>query len=183
MIASILQKSVDGKRITPEEGLQLLESRDLAAVGAAADAVCRRWHPESFRTYNIDRNINYANVCTAVCHFCAFYRPPGHEESYTLPREVLLKKVDETVALGGNQILLQGGLHHEYKLDWYEQMLRDIKERQPTINVHGFSPPELHHFTKLNRLSLRRRAHPFTRCRFGQYPRWRCGDSGRSRAA
>ncbi|MFG0266824.1 MAG: cyclic dehypoxanthinyl futalosine synthase, partial [Rhodopirellula sp. JB055] len=103
----------------------------------------------------VDRNINYTNVCTAVCDFCAFYRGPKSDEGYVLPREVLLQKIQETVDLGGNQILLQGGLHPKYKLDWYEEMLRDIKARFPEVNVHGFSPPELHHFTKVNKLPLR----------------------------
>ena len=155
MIAYILDKAVAGDRLTPAEGLKLLESHDLAAIGAAADAVTHRLHPESYRTYNIDRNINYTNVCTAVCHFCAFYRSPGDEEGYTLPREELLKKVDETVELGGDQILMQGGLHPKYKLDWYEELLRDIRERQPSVNIHAFSPPEIHHFTKVNNLPLR----------------------------
>ena len=94
MIAKLLDKSVSGQRLTPAEGLQLLESNDLAALGAAANAVTRKKHPESFRTYNIDRNINYTNICTAVCNFCAFYRSPKHEEGYVLPRDVLLKKIE-----------------------------------------------------------------------------------------
>ena len=155
MVAAILDKAISGRRLTPADGLRLFESHDLAAIGAAADAVARRMHPEPYRTYNIDRNINYTNVCTAVCHFCAFYRPPGDEEGYTLDREELLQKVDETVELGGEQILMQGGLHPKYKLDWYEQLLRDIRTRQPTVNIHGFSPPEIHHFTKVNNLPLR----------------------------
>lgn len=153
-IADILAKSVAGERLTPADGLALLESHDLPAIGAAADAVSRRMHPEPYRTYNIDRNINYTNVCTAVCDFCAFYRGPHSDEGYVLPRDVLLKKVEETVALGGNQLLLQGGLHPKYKLDWYEEMLSDIKSRFPQINIHGFSPPELYHFTKVNRLDI-----------------------------
>lgn len=155
MIASILDKAVAGERLSPQEGLTLLESHDLAAIGRAADAVTRRLHPEPYRTYNIDRNINYTNVCTAVCDFCAFYRAPKHAEGYVLPREVLLEKVRETVELGGDQILMQGGLHPDYKLDWYEQLLHDIKSRFPQVNIHGFSPPELHHFTKVNKLSIR----------------------------
>jgi len=127
----------------------------LSAIGKAADEVTRRLHPENFRTYNIDRNINYTNICTAVCDFCAFFRGPKHAEGYVLPRDELLKKVEETVALGGEQILMQGGLHPEYKLEWYEQMLRDIKDRFPQVNIHGFSPPEFHHFAKLNKLSMR----------------------------
>ena len=122
---------------------------------AAADAVTTRLHPENFRTYNIDRNVNYTNVCTAVCDFCAFYRRPKSPEGYVLPREVLLKKVEETVALGGDQILMQGGLHPDFDLAWYEELLHDIKARCPSVNIHGFSPPELHHFTKVNKLPIR----------------------------
>ena len=153
-ISAILDKAVGGTRITPEEGLQLLESGSLAALGAAANRVTLRKHPEAYRTYNIDRNINYTNICTAVCDFCAFYRGPKSDEGYVLPREELLRKIEETVALGGNQILLQGGLHPKFKLDWYEELLSDIKSRFPTVNVHGFSPPEIYHFTKLNNLDL-----------------------------
>ncbi|MCP4079101.1 MAG: dehypoxanthine futalosine cyclase [Planctomycetaceae bacterium] len=154
MIAEILQKSIDGERISNAEALTLLKSGNLPILGAAADAVSRGKHPESYRTYNIDRNINYTNVCTAVCDFCAFYRGPKSAEGYVLPREQLLAKIGETVALGGNQILLQGGLHPKFKLDWYEEMLRDIKSAYPMVNIHGFSPPEIYHFTKMNKLSL-----------------------------
>jgi len=155
MIQAILDKATNGQRLSPAEGLQLLQSRDLTAIGAAADEVSRRMHPESYRTYNIDRNINYTNICTAVCDFCAFYRSPKSDEGYVLPRAELLRKVEETVALGGNQILMQGGLHPTFKLEWYEELLSDIKSRFPQVNIHGFSPPEIHHFTKVNKLSLR----------------------------
>ena len=154
MIAKLLEKSVAGERLTPEEGLQLIQNNDLASLGAAANAVTRRKHPENYRTYNIDRNINYTNICTAVCNFCAFYRGPNSDEGYVLPREELLKKIEETVELGGDQILMQGGLHPKFKIDWYEELLRDIKSNFPTVNVHGFSPPEIHHFTKVNNMSL-----------------------------
>jgi cyclic dehypoxanthinyl futalosine synthase len=154
-VRDILEKAVAGERLTSSEGLRLLESHDLAAIGSAADQVSRRLHPEPYRTYNVDRNINYTNICTAVCDFCAFYRGPKSDEGYVLPREELLKKIEETVALGGNQILMQGGLHPKFKLDWYEELLRDIKSAFPDLNVHGFSPPELHHFTKLNNLPIR----------------------------
>ncbi|MBP85181.1 MAG: dehypoxanthine futalosine cyclase [Planctomycetaceae bacterium] len=155
MVARILEKTVAGERISPEEGLALIKSHDLTGIGRAADAVTQRLHPEDYRTYNIDRNINYSNVCTAVCDFCAFYRRPGHEEGYVLPREELLKKVEETVALGGDQILMQGGLHPKFKLDWYEELLHDTKSAFPQVNIHGFSPPEVYHFTKVNNLPLR----------------------------
>jgi cyclic dehypoxanthinyl futalosine synthase len=155
MTEMILAKAVGGERLTPQEGLELLQSSDLTLLGQAADAVARRLHPEDYRTYNIDRNINYTNICTAVCDFCAFFRKPNSQEGYVLARDVLLAKVEETKRLGGNQILLQGGLHPQFKLDWYEELLRDIKARFPGLNVHGFSPPEIHHFSKLNRLPLR----------------------------
>src|SRR5262245_40782927 len=114
MIDRILDKAVAGERLSPEEGLALIQSHDLAALGRAADAVTRRLHPEPIRTYNIDRNINYTNVCTAVCDFCAFYRKPKSDEGYVLPREVLLNKIQETVDIAGDQILMQGGLHPDF---------------------------------------------------------------------
>jgi cyclic dehypoxanthinyl futalosine synthase len=154
-IAPLLDKAVAGGRLTPAEGLQLLESHDLAALGRAADAVTRRLHPENYRTYNIDRNINYTNICTAVCDFCAFYRKPKDPEGYVLDRQELLDKVRETVELGGDQILIQGGFHPEFKLEWYEELLHDIKRHFPQVNVHGFSPPEIFHFTKVNKLPVR----------------------------
>ena len=142
-------------RLTPEAGLALLESHELAELGRAADCITRQMHPENYRTYNIDRNINYTNICSAVCDFCAFYRGPKDPEGYLLDRDVLLQKISETVELGGDQILLQGGLHPELKLEWYEELLTDIKAHFPQVNIHGFSPPELHAFTKLNRLPIR----------------------------
>lgn len=154
MIAEILQKTIDGERMSDADALTLLQSSDLASLGAAAEQVSRAKHPETYRTYNIDRNINYTNICTAVCDFCAFYRGPKSDEGYVLPRAELLAKIGETVDLGGEQILLQGGLHPKYKLDWYEEMLKEIKSTYPTINIHGFSPPEIYHFTKVNNLSL-----------------------------
>lgn len=153
-ISAILERCVGGQRLTCDDALTLLESSDLSAIGKAAHAVSLRMHPESFRTYNIDRNINYTNVCTAVCDFCAFYRTPKSQEGYVLERSVLLEKIRETVELGGNQILLQGGLHPNFKLEWYEEMLQDIKKHFPEVNIHGFSPPELYHFTKVNKLSI-----------------------------
>jgi len=154
-IASLLDKAVAGDRLTPEEGLTLIQSHDLVALGAAANAVTAHLHPEPFRTYNIDRNINYTNACTAVCDFCAFYRSPDHPEVYVLPIETLLKKIEETVELGGDQILLQGGLHPKLPLEWYEDTLRTLRQHFPQVNIHGFSPPEIHHFTKISKLPLK----------------------------
>ena len=154
-VNAILQKAADGQRLTPEEGLALFDCRDLAALGRAADAVCRRLHPEPYRTYNIDRNINYTNVCAAVCDFCAFYRKSTDADAYVLPRAVIYQKIEETIALGGDQTLLQGGLHPSLRLEWYEELLRDLKARYPRFNLHAFSPPEIWHFHKLNKLPLR----------------------------
>ena len=154
MVAHILDKAVSGERLTPQEGGELLRSHDLATIGRTANTVTQRLHPDPVRTYNIDRNINYTNFCTAVCDFCAFYRNPKSPEGWVLPRAELLNKIQETVDLGGDQILMQGGLHQEYRLDWYEELLHDIRSQFPQVNIHGFSPPELHHFTKINKLPI-----------------------------
>jgi cyclic dehypoxanthinyl futalosine synthase len=154
-ITRILSQAVDGKRLSYGDGCALFECRDLTALGRAADAVCRRLHPEPFRTYNIDRNINYTNVCAAVCDFCAFYRKSSDADAYVLPRETLYQKIEETIALGGDQALLQGGNHPSLKLEWYEDLLRDLKTRYPAFNLHAFSAAELWHFHKLNKLPLR----------------------------
>lgn len=153
-VTSTLQKAVDGGRLTPDEGLALFDA-DLLSLGRAAHAVCRRLHPEPFRTYNIDRNVNYTNICAAVCDFCAFYRKSTDADAYVLPRQVLYKKIEETVALGGDQILMQGGMHPTLKLEWYEDLLRDLKAHFPRVNLHAFSPPELWHFHKINKIPLR----------------------------
>jgi cyclic dehypoxanthinyl futalosine synthase len=150
-----LQRVSDGERLSPADALLLLREADLTSLGRAADSVCRRLHPEPYRTFNIDRNINYSNVCAAVCDFCAFYRKVGDTEAYVLERDVLLKKVQETVALGGDQILMQGGLHPELPFEWYEGLLRDIKAAFPSVNIHGFSPPEIHFFHKKFRMPLK----------------------------
>ncbi|MCX7411132.1 MAG: dehypoxanthine futalosine cyclase [Planctomycetota bacterium] len=151
----LLDKAVSGERLSSEEGLRILESHDLVAIGAAADAVARRLHPEPYRTFNIDRNINYTNVCSAVCDFCAFFRKPKSPEGYTLDKETIYKKIEETVALGGDQILMQGGMNPDLPIEWYEDLLRSIKERFPQVNLHCFSPPEIHALHKLSKLPVR----------------------------
>ena len=154
-VAEVLQRSVDGERLSFEDGVALLRSPDLLAIGRAADAVTRRLHPEPYRTYNIDRNINYTNVCAAVCDFCAFYRKVGATDAYVLDRPVLLDKIRETIELGGDQILMQGGLHPDLPFEWYEELLQDIKVHYPSLNIHGFSPPEIHFFSKKFKLPLK----------------------------
>ncbi|WP_297033507.1 cyclic dehypoxanthinyl futalosine synthase [Thermogutta sp.] len=150
----ILDRAVGGKRLSDEEALTLLEKGNLSQLGEAAWEVSRRLHPEPYRTYNIDRNINYTNVCVAGCRFCAFYRKPGDSEAYVIDYETLFRKIEETLALGGDQILLQGGLNPKLPLHWYEDLLRTIKAKYPQINIHGFSPPEIYFFARMSRLSL-----------------------------
>ncbi|OHB71410.1 MAG: dehypoxanthine futalosine cyclase [Planctomycetes bacterium RBG_13_63_9] len=150
----LLEKAVGGERLNPEEGRELLLSNDLAALGRAADAVCRRLHSEPYRTFNIDRNINYTNICTSGCRFCAFSRQPGHSEGHLIDHHELYWKIDETIELGGDQILLQGGLHPDLTLEWYEQLLGDISSRFPQINIHGFGPAEIEHIATVSRLPL-----------------------------
>jgi cyclic dehypoxanthinyl futalosine synthase len=154
-IQRILDRSAAGERLSFHEGVALFDCHDLAALGRAADAVTRRLHPESYRTYNIDRNINYTNVCAAVCDFCAFYRKSADSDAYVLTREALYQKIEETIALGGDQVLMQGGNHPSLKLEWYEELLRDLRARFPSINLHAFSASEIWHFHKLNKLPLR----------------------------
>ncbi len=150
-----LFKAARGERISYDEGVDLMQNcRDLSALGRAAHAVTMRLHPEPYRTFNIDRNINYTNVCAAVCDFCAFYRKSHDADAYVMPREELHAKVRETVALGGDQILLQGGMHPSLKLEWYEEMLADLRTNFPSINLHAFSPPEIWHFHKINKIPL-----------------------------
>src|SRR5947208_2225628 len=141
--------------ISRDEALDLLRSDDLIGIGMAADAVRRRLHPEGVVTYIIDRNINYTNVCTEYCSFCAFYRPLNHAESYILPSEVILDKIQETVDLGGTGILMQGGLHPELKIEWYESLFRTIRDRFPQVWLHCLSAPEITNIADVSKLSLR----------------------------
>ncbi|HLF94384.1 MAG TPA: cyclic dehypoxanthinyl futalosine synthase [Planctomycetota bacterium] len=152
-VRDIVEKSKAGGRLTDAEGLALFEQASLPELGEGAHAVRTRLHPDDVCTYIVDRNINYTNTCITYCKFCAFYRPPGHPEEYTLSKEAMAQKIKETKALGGVQILLQGGHHPYLKLDWYEDMLRHMKSFD--IHVHGFSPSEIQHFATLNRLSVR----------------------------
>jgi cyclic dehypoxanthinyl futalosine synthase len=153
-IKRLLDKAAAGERLQPEEGVQLLGSHDLAALGRAADAVTRRLHPEPYRTFNIDRNINYTNICVSGCRFCAFSRRLGDGEGYIIDRDQLYRKTQETIELGGDQILLQGGLHPQLNLEWYEQLLRDLRQRFPQVNIHGFGPAEIDHMARVSGLPL-----------------------------
>jgi len=149
----IRDKVLAGERITASEAMKLSSEGDFYELGFLADAVKKRLHPEPYITYVIDRNINYTDICISACKFCAFFKAPEDEGGYVLTFEELGKKIEETKALGGTQILLQGGLHPDKPLEYYEDMLRFIKGYD--IHVHGFSPPEIHHFSGLAGLPVR----------------------------
>jgi cyclic dehypoxanthinyl futalosine synthase len=133
-------------RLSPEQALDLLRDAPLHTLGRWSDARCRGLHGDRVRTYIIDRNINYTNVCTAKCTFCAFRRDADDHDAYTLEHERLFEKVAELQAIGGTQILMQGGMNPDLPLDWYLGLLAGLKERFPAVNVHGFSPPEFIEF-------------------------------------
>jgi cyclic dehypoxanthinyl futalosine synthase len=140
--------------MTPGEAVGLLGSADLVGLGMAADAVRRKLHPEGVVSYIIDRNINYTNFCTEYCTFCAFYRPMGHAEGYVISKEDVFRKIQETLDLGGTGILMQGGLHPDLKIEWYEDLLRSIKQRF-RIHLHCFSSPEILNIAEVSGLKLR----------------------------
>jgi cyclic dehypoxanthinyl futalosine synthase len=140
--------------IARQEALELFQSGDLIGLGMEADAVRRKWHPEGIVTYIIDRNINYTNFCTEYCTFCAFYRPMGHAEGYILSQQIIFDKIQETLDLGGTGVLMQGGLHPDLKIEWYEDLFCAIKRRFP-IHLHCLSAPEVTNIAQLSGLSLR----------------------------
>jgi len=140
--------------MTPQQAVDLFRSDDLVGVGMEADAVRRKLHPEGVVTYIIDRNINYTNFCTEYCSFCAFYRPLGHAEGYIQPKEAIFQKIQETLDLGGTGILMQGGLHPDLKIEWYEDLFRSIKARFP-IHLHCLSAPEVTNIAEVSGLPLR----------------------------
>jgi len=141
-------------RLSCEAARSLWETEDVFALGRLAHGVRLALHPEPVVTYIVDRNINYTNICACGCRFCAFFRPPGHPEGYVLSREELAAKVAETEALGGYQILLQGGMHPELHLDFYTGLLAFLRDRFPNVAVHGFSPPEIAFLARLEGLSI-----------------------------
>ena len=158
---SICAKGLVGDEpLTPENGLRLYRALDLPSLGMIANAVRERLNPtggdgSAKVTYIIDRNVNPTNVCITDCGFCAFYRRPGHAEAYVLPREVIYQKIEETIAAGGNQLLLQGGHHPYLKTADFAGLFRDIKARYPELWIHGMSPPEIHHLSQLDKCSVR----------------------------
>ena len=142
-------------RLTRAEALDLLERADFLTLGQAASVMRERLVPAREVTFIVDRNVNYTNVCVSGCRFCAFYRSVDAPDAYVLTREELAEKVAETIALDGTAILLQGGMHPDLRIDWYEGMLRDIKADNPSIHVHGFGPPEIVHLARISGISTR----------------------------
>ncbi len=149
-----LQKGAAGERIDADEAELLDEKAPLLELGLAADARRRALHHDGVVTYIVSRNVNYTNVCTTACHFCAFYRPRGHREAYVLTREELAVKIEETLALGGIELLLQGGLHPDLGIEYYEELFRWVKSTYPAINLHALSPEEIWHIARTSELRL-----------------------------
>jgi cyclic dehypoxanthinyl futalosine synthase len=143
-----------GGRLSGDEALHLYRAAPTWWLGRLADHVRQRKHPDGVVSYIVDRNVNYTNVCVARCNFCAFYRPVGHDEGYVLGFDEIFRKIDETVALGGVQLLLQGGHNPDLPLAWYEDLFRAIKERYPTFRLHALSPPEVLHLSRMSRLGV-----------------------------
>ena len=150
---TVLWRAADGQRLSAAEGERLLRDASLFDLGLAADAVRRRKHPNDVVTYIVDRNVNYTNVCTTSCRFCAFYRPLGHAEAWVLSRAELARKLQEVVDRGGVQILLQGGLHPELRLEWYEDLFRWIKS-EFHLGLHALSPEEILHIGRIEGLTV-----------------------------
>jgi len=143
-----------GGRLDRAEALELYARAPTPLLGRLADEVRARKHPGNVVTYIIDRNVNYTNVCIARCNFCAFYRPVGSPDGYVLGFEEIYRKIDQTIALGGGQLLLQGGHNPDLPLAWYEDLFRSVKERYPTFRLHALSPPEVIHLSRLSRLPV-----------------------------
>jgi cyclic dehypoxanthinyl futalosine synthase len=176
LVESAAAKVLAGERISSADALELykLPLQELGELAnfrrKLAKAEAYQGHGSDVVTYIVDRNINYTNVCNVYCKFCAFYRTEKDEDHYVLTREQLDQKLDELTAIGGVQILLQGGHHPKLTLDWYLEMLRHIREKYPHINIHGFSPPEFQHFTKVFQMPLREVLSKFIEAGLGSLP-------------
>jgi cyclic dehypoxanthinyl futalosine synthase len=153
MIDSLARKVEQGGRVGADEALALYRHAPLHVLGRLADGIRARKHPGGVVTYIIDRNVNYTNVCVARCNFCAFYREVGASDGYVLGFEEIFHKIDETIAVGGNQLLLQGGHNPDLPIEWYEDLFRAIKARYPAFKLHALSPPEVIHISRLSQTS------------------------------
>jgi len=154
MLKQIEQK-LDGRQaLDRSEALWLLTQADLLSLGKLADGVRRRMHPERQVSFVVDRNVNYTNVCTTKCKFCAFYRDETHPDAYVLSYTQIFTKVRELVEHGGTQLLMQGGLHPDLKSDWFEDLFRQLRRRFPEVQIHSLSPAEVVHIAKLSGISM-----------------------------
>lgn len=151
---NIFDKVRAGERIDFNDAQSLYENASIHDLGALAHDVRLRKHPEPIVTYVADRNINYSNICSCGCHFCAFFKAPGQDGGYVISEEELSEKIEETLALGGTQILMQGGHHPDLPFSFYEDLLHFIRSKFPQIHVHAFSPPEIHYFANLYGMSV-----------------------------
>jgi len=149
----LFERLESGERLTLAEYLQVAQTAPLQELQRLADDLRKKLHPDNIVTYIVDRNVNYSNICSAVCTFCAFFRKPGSSEGYVLSFDEIFKKVEETLELGGSGILMQGGLHPELPLEWYEELLSQLKRRYG-IHLHCFSPPEIYAFSQIFHLSI-----------------------------
>jgi cyclic dehypoxanthinyl futalosine synthase len=154
MINQIARKVLDGGRVDAAEALALYRRAPTHLLGRLADAIRARKHPDRIVTYIIDRNVNYTNVCVARCSFCAFYRPVGAPDGYVLGFDEIFRKIDETIAVGGHQLLLQGGHNPDLPIEWYEDLFRAVKARYPDFKLHALSPPEVLHISRLNQVPV-----------------------------
>ncbi|MBK9584176.1 MAG: CofH family radical SAM protein [Saprospiraceae bacterium] len=150
-ISDLLQKAMRLEFLSAEEGLYLFENAPTAALMYVGDAIKKHHVPHNKVTWIIDRNSNTTNVCIANCKFCNFYRRPGHEKSYITTIEAYKQKIDETFALGGEQLLLQGGHHPDLGLAYYVDLFKDLKSLYPNLKLHALGPPEIAHITKLEK--------------------------------
>src|SRR5918999_268650 len=153
-IEQIVDKVRGGSRVDRGDALALYLHAPTALLGELADGIRARKHPARIVTYIIDRNVNYTNVCVARCNFCAFYREVGASDGYVLGFEEIVRKIDETIAVGGNQLLLEGGHNPALPIQWYEDLFRAVKARYPEFKLHALSPPEVLHISKLNQVPV-----------------------------
>lgn len=153
-IDDIAEKVCAGQRLSFDDGMRLFRHPHLPELAALAHFVRDRKHPEPIVTYVVGRNINYTNVCWVKCKFCAFYRLPGEDGEYVLPLETIFQKIEEMLALGGIEILMQGGLNPKLKIDYYEELFRAIKARYPQVILHALSPTEIIYIAKISKLNL-----------------------------
>ena len=141
-------------RLTKEEAVDLIRNADLKTLGKMATARKKALHPDGITTFVVDRNINYTNICWVDCKFCAFYRHEKDEEAYVLTYDEIDTKIDELLAIGGTQILFQGGVHPKLKIEWYEELVEHIHTKYPQITIHGFSAIEIDFIAKVSRISV-----------------------------